>query len=234
MRVSRTRRGMRISEGADVVSEAMAHPGPTDSVWDLLAAAVVELAAGPRVALLGFGAGGMIAPLRAMGWSGLVEAVDFDARGELLFRRLSADWCGAVRFTRMEAAAWLTHRAGQFDAVIDDLSVPGGDGVSKPQVSLAILPPLIRRRLAPGGVAVVNTLPVHGMTWDVQLARLSGSHPEARVVLFEEYQNRVVLLGSSLPSARALSARLRRPLRRIGSAQAERISVRFWKGTKDS
>lgn len=220
-------------EGDTVVSEVMARPGPTDSVWDLLAAAIVALAAGPRLGLLGFAAGGMIAPLRAMGWNGLVEAVDFDDRGEPLFRQLCSGWCGEVRFTHGEAAEWLAARADRFDAIVDDLSVPCGDGVAKPPISFGALPALIRARLAPGGVAVVNTLPVRGMSWDGQLRRLAGRHGEARVVLFEEYENRVLILGSCLPPARALSERLRRPLRGIGSALAERLSVRTRKGAKD-
>lgn len=232
MKVSRTGRGMRISEGDAVVSEAMARPGPTHSVWDLLAAAVVALAEGPRLALLGFAAGGILAPLRAMGWGGTVDAVDLDAWGERLFRSLSSDWCGPVRFRRREAAAWLAARGDRFDAIIEDLSVPAGGGVVKPAVSYTRLPALIRARLAPAGVAVVNTLPLGGMGWDEQIRRLAGSHREVRVVLFDEYENRVLVLGARLPCARTLSARLRRALRAIGSAQADRLSVRFWRGAE--
>ena len=225
---------MRISEGNAVISEALSRPGPTHSVWDLLAAAVKLLARGPRVALLGFAAGGLIAPLRAMGWNGPVEAVDFDPRGERLFRRLASGWCGTVRFSHAEAAQWLATRPEKFDAIIDDLSVPDGEGVTKPAISIDTLPALIRDRLAPDGVALINTLALHGMTWDEQLRRLARPHGEARVVLFEEYENRVLILGRRLPPARELSLQLRRPLRGIDSRLADRLSVRSWRAAKDS
>jgi hypothetical protein len=225
---------MRISEGDSVVSEALARPGPTHSVWDLLAAAVTLLARGPRVALLGFAAGGFIAPLRAMGWNGPVEAVDFDPRGERLFRRLASGWCGTVRFSHMEASRWLATRRKRFDVIIDDLSVPDRDGVTKPAISIDRLPALIRARLAPDGVTLVNTLALRGMDWEEQMRRLAGFHGEARVVLFEEFENRVLILGRMLPPARELSLRLRRPLRGIDSRLADRLSVRLWQRSEDS
>jgi hypothetical protein len=220
-------RGFRISEGGVVVSEAMARPGPTHSVWDLLAAAVVVLARGNGVALLGFGAGGFLAPLRAMGWSGSVDGVDLDRRGERLFHRLSSGWCGSVRFSHDEAAAWLARRKRRFHVVIDDLSVSDATGVTKPVVSFERLPALIHERLAPGGVAIVNTLRVRGMTWAEQTRHLAGAHAEIRVATFEEYENRVLILGAQLPSARLLSLRLRAALREIGSRLVDRFSVRF-------
>ena len=234
MKVTRTRRGMRLSEGDAVISEALARPGPTHSVWDLLAAVVAVLAPGPRLALLGFAAGGLIAPLRAAGWSGAVEAVDFDPRGERLFRRLASAWCGTVRFQRMEACHWLATRNEKFDTIIDDLSVPGGSGVTKPAISIDRLPALIRSRLAPHGVALVNTLAFRGLTWDEQIRRLAAPHASVHVVLFEEFENRVLILGRRLPPARTLSPRLGRSLRGIGSRLAGRFSVRSWGDTGDS
>jgi len=224
---------LRISEGDAVVSEAMARPGPTHSVWDVLAAAVATLSGGRRVALLGFAAGGILAPLRAMGWNGPVDAVDFDPRGERLFRALSSDWCGTVHVHRGEATGWLAGRRERFDAIIDDLSVPGAGGVVKPGVCFTRLPGLIRARLGPNGIAVVNTLPLREMTWEEQTGRLADRHREVRVVRFDEYENRALILGARLPAARDLSALLRRALHGIGSEQASRISVRFHRGAEN-
>jgi hypothetical protein len=213
-------------EGDAVLSEVLDRPGPTHSVFDLLAAAVATLAPGPRVALLGFAGGGVVAPLRAMGWSGRLEAVDLDPRGERLFRRISGDWCGEVSFTVREAGEWLRTARGSYDLLIDDLSVPHREQITKPRLSIDILPPLIRRRLAPRGVAVVNLLPVPGISWDALTRSLVAPHEQARLVGFEEWENRVVLAGAGLPEPRVLGRLLRGALRGIGSDLAAGMTVR--------
>ena len=76
MKIERTRRGARIIDDDVVLSEILARPGPTHSLFDVLAAAVAAFAPGPRFAMLGFAGGGMIAPLRAMGCDIPVRAVD--------------------------------------------------------------------------------------------------------------------------------------------------------------
>jgi hypothetical protein len=57
VRIERTRRGARMIEGDVVLSEILARPGPTHSLFDLLAAAVTALSPGPRLAVLGFAGG---------------------------------------------------------------------------------------------------------------------------------------------------------------------------------
>ena len=69
MRIVRLRRRARILDGPDVLSEILDHPGPTDTMFDVLAACVAAFAPGPRVAILGFAGGGIVAPLRAMGFA---------------------------------------------------------------------------------------------------------------------------------------------------------------------
>jgi spermidine synthase len=224
--LERTARGARLIEGDAVLSEVLAAPGPTHSVFDLLAAIVAALAPGPGVALLGFAGGGIVAPLRAMGWDGALDAVDLDPRGERLFRELCGSWCGAVRFTRREASDWLRRGRRRFDLVIDDLSVPHRGEITKPDLSVETLPSLIRRRLAPGGVAAVNALPVPAMAWNEMLWRLAAPHRRARVVLFREFENRVLLAGPDLPPPRPLGQLLRGRLRAIESEIATAIAVR--------
>jgi hypothetical protein len=221
LKLERTARGARLIEGDAVLSEVLAAPGPTHSVFDLLAAAVAALAPGPRVALLGFAGGGVVAPLRAMGWDGALDAVDLDPRGERLFRELCSGWCGTVRFSRCEAGDWLRRGRRRFDLVIDDLSVP-----HRGELSVETLPPLIRRRLAPGGMVVVNALPVPAMAWSELLWKLAAPYPRGRVVLFEEFENRVLLAGADLPPPRQLGRLLRRHLRAIESEIAAAISLR--------
>jgi hypothetical protein len=213
-------------EGDAVLSEVLAAPGATDSVFDLLAAAVSVLAAGPRLALLGFGGGGMIAPLRALGWQGEVDAVDLDVRGESLFRDLSSDWCGTVRFQRDDASRWLQRRRGAFHAIVDDLSELRCGETTKPAASYEGLPEIVGRRLAAGGVAIINSLPVPGLTWEELTRRVTAGQASVREVSFEAFENRVLLAGAELPQARPLGSLLRGALGRIGSALRGGIGVR--------
>jgi len=225
-RVERFPGGARLVEADVVLSEVRAVPGPTHDLFDLLAAAVVTLAPGPRLALLGFAAGGILAPLRGMGWDHPVAAVDLDLSGVRLFRELCSSWAGDVRVDREDALAWLARRRRRFDAILEDLSVPGIDGGTKPPVSLDGLPELIPRRLAPGGIAVVNLLPVTGMGWG-EIVDAAGAHYPARLLVeFELWENRVLLGGETLPPARETGRRIRNRLQALGSREAHRLRVR--------
>jgi len=225
-RIERFPGGARLVEADVVLSEVRAAPGPTHDLFDLLAAAIVALAPGPRLALLGFAAGGILAPLRGMGWEHPVEAVDLDLAGVPLFRELCGAWAGEVRVDRDDALAWLARRRRRFDAILEDLSVPGIDGGTKPPVSLDGLPGLIPRRLAPGGIAVVNLLPVTGMGWG-EIVALAGAHYRTRLLVeFELWENRVLVGGDALPPARQAGRRIRDRLRALGSREADRLRVR--------
>jgi hypothetical protein len=152
--------------------------------------------------------------------------VDLDPRGERLFRSLSAAWCGEVRFSLREASDWLRASRRRFDLIIDDLSVPFRGEITKPGVSVEALPPLIARRLSKGGVAVVNALPVPALSWESLLWNLAAPHRQARMVLFGEFENRVLVAGGVLPPPRTLGRMLRRQLRAIDSRIAAGLSVR--------
>ncbi|MHC4932448.1 MAG: polyamine aminopropyltransferase [Planctomycetota bacterium] len=226
MRVVRTRRGAKIVQDDVILSEILERPGPTHGLFDVLAGCVAALAPGPRFAMLGFAGGGMVAPLRAMGFAHEIDAVDLSREGETLFRELSRDWAGTVRVAKGDAVAWLRGQRERFDVIVEDLSTPSPAGVVKPYVSFALLPDLIRSRLRPGGIAITNLLPLPGTAWSALLARTALPHARSSVVGLEEYENRFVLAGDALPTARAISKRLRAALRSIGSDQAERIAVR--------
>jgi hypothetical protein len=228
MRIVRHALGARLVDGADVVSDIRSRPGPTDGFFDLLAASVASLAPGPRVALLGFAGGGVIAPLRALGFRAPLDAVDWSRDGYGLFRELCGRWAGEVRFHRAEATAWLARRRRRFDLILEDLAVPGPDGMTKPDASLEALPERMRARLARPGIVVTNLLPVPGLTWRALVAGLSAPWRAAVLVSTLEYENRILIAGD-LPragAAREVSRRLRAALRRLGSLQAERFSVR--------
>jgi spermidine synthase len=226
VRIVRTRRGLRLLENDVILSEVLAQPGPTHCLFDVLAACVAALAPGPRMALLGFAGGGVVAPLRAMGFSHPIEAVDLDPSGEAIFRGLSGPWAGDVRVAPMDAAAWLARAGALFDIIVEDLSVPGPGTTVKPRASFDGLPALVRGRLAPGGVAVTNVLPEPGASWDALLAPVARPHARAVVVELDEYENRIVIGGAALPETAELARRVRRALDAIGSVQARRIRFR--------
>ena len=226
MKVVRTRRGARIVEDDVVLSELLARPGATHALWDVLAACVAELAPGPRFAMLGFAGGGIVAPLRAFGFDHPIHAVDLSRDGEDLFRELSSAWAGEVGLEIEEAAAWLRRRRARWDLILEDLSVPSPAGTVKPYVSFDTLPALIHRRLAPGGIAITNLLPLPGTSWNALTARVAHPYRNALAIHFEEYENRFVIAGEELPGASALSRRLGQALRSIDSGQCGRMSVR--------
>ncbi|MCU0771237.1 MAG: hypothetical protein MUE94_05635 [Verrucomicrobia bacterium] len=269
-RVISTRGGIRLVQHGTVLSEVRSHPGPTHSVADVIAAVLQALRAGPRVAMLGFAAGGTLAPLRAMGGAQVVDAVDLDDSGWRLFRRWGGRWAGEVRFQRAEACDWLRCNPRRYEAVIEDLSIARDSDVFKPSVTWSDLPPLIHRRLCREGVALFNLLRPEPVTWEEAVAsarlaaeprRLAGagvrrpassqagrepsSHRRlrgaswregiqrvvckglaSRVVHFTDYENRLVVVGRQLPSARELSRQVRLQLKSIGSRLASRIAVR--------
>jgi hypothetical protein len=229
-RIVRTRRGLRLVDGRDVLSDVLARPGPTHGLFDVLAACITAFSGdapprGGRVAMLGFAAGGVVAPLRAMGFRSPLVAVDLSREAEELFREVCGAWAGDVRFVESEASQWLRRQRRSWDFLLEDLTVPHPGGAIKPAVSVDVLPGLMRDRLKSSGVAATNALPVPGMSWDALLDKLAAPHARAQIVECEDYENRVLLGGSGLPLARQTTALLRAALRRIGSRQSDRFSV---------
>jgi hypothetical protein len=233
LRIVRTRRSVKLVQGRDVVSHLLRQPGPTHGFFDVLAACAAAFApdsTGGGLALLGFAAGGVVAPLRALGFRGPIDAADLSLAAEPLFREVASGWSGVVRLARADAAAWLRGRRSVYDVIVEDLTVPGGpQGAYKPPVCLDELPPLVRSRLAPAGVAVTNVLPLPHLSWTAILDRLAAPHERALVVDIDAYENRILIAGESLPPARQTAARLRAALRGIRSRQADRIRVCTWR-----
>ncbi|MFN3408046.1 MAG: hypothetical protein ACK45B_03545 [Limisphaerales bacterium] len=228
MRVIRTRTGLRLSQHGVVISELRTTPGPTHSVFDVLAAAMVGRRPGGRVGLLGFAGGGMMAPLAALGFGGCLETVDLDGEAFALFQQHCPHWAGRVRWQHGDAVAWLRRQRKRFDLLVEDLSVPQAGDVVKPAVSWTKLPCLVRQRLHANGMAVFNLLPPLEGSFAAAMTRVAAEFPVARVVMLEEYENRLLLAGRELPSARELARQLDQQLRRLGSRQAGRVSVRKW------
>ncbi len=222
----RTRGGLRLSQHGVVISELRSRPGATHSVWDVLAALIAIFEPAGRVGVLGFSGGGMMAPLRRLGFAGAVDAVDLDRTSHGLFQEHCGSWAGTVRWTHGDAVAWLRAQPRGFAMLVEDLSVPVDGDVIKPAVCWERLPALIRSKLKPGGVAVFNLLPRADNTWPPDLARLASLFGSTLAVEFEGFENRVLVAGDAIPSARVLGAHLRNALRRLRSRQAGRVRVR--------
>jgi hypothetical protein len=188
------------------------------------------------MALLGFAAGGMLAPLRAMGWAHPLCAVDIDDQGFNVFRDLCGSWCGNVRLEQAEACAWLHRQPGHWDALIEDLSVPHEGDIIKPECVWSALPPLMAHALAPGGTALCNLLHPGSGAWDHGLqavARPFGPHATAHVVHLGDFENRLLITSTAPLPSRSLSFRMKSLLQRIGSRQAGRFSIRALRRAQD-
>jgi hypothetical protein len=219
---------VRLVQGRDVLSDLLAKPGPTGGFFDALAACATALAPAnaQRLLLLGFAAGGLVAPLRALGWGAPIEAVDLSRAAEPLFRKVSRHWVGDVHLWQAEASAWLRRHRRRWDVVVEDLTVPGPEVAVKPSVSTDVLPALVKSRLQADGIVVVNALPIPGMTWDELLALLTAPYGRALLVTFRDYENRIVIGGEGLPEPRRAAALVRAALAGIGSRQSGRLRMR--------
>lgn len=226
IRIVRTRGGARMEQDGLIVSEILDHPAATHSLFDVLAACVAAFARGDRMAMLGFAGGGVVAPLRAMGYGHPIEACDLSLQGEPLFRELSEPWCGEVRVDAAEASAWLRARRARYDVILEDLSARVDGEITKPEVSLDVLPALMRRKLKPRGVAVMNVLPVPGRPWTQLLPHLAAPFAHGRALVLDAWENRVLVLGDDLESAAACSRAIARVLDAVGSDEAGLFSVR--------
>lgn len=221
-----TPRGARLLHAGHVVSEILSAPGPTHSLFDLMAACAVTLAGGARLALLGFGGGGVVAPLRALGWHGAIQAVDLSLDPVLAYTQVAGPDLGPVHVTIEDAARWLRARRRPWDAIVEDLSLPDGDDLVMPQPCFDPLPALIASRLARRGVAIVNVFSPGRPGWSATLARLVPRGLEARVVHPGEFDHRLLIVGRSLPSPARISRSIRAALASIRSRQRDRFSVR--------
>lgn len=228
----RTQRGWRLSQHGTVLSEILAQPGPTHSVFDVLAAACLV---GPPVrdlALLGFGGGGVVAALRALGCTARIHAVDLDPTGWNLLRQSGAPWLEPIHWHRTDAVAWLQNPA-RFDVIVDDLSIPRDGDVIKPEATWNVLPARVASRLRPGGRALFNLLRPADQGWTQAIQRVTAEFGPSVVIHLEEFENRILVAEPSRPkpaapsstSPRLFGAGLRSGLRRLASRQSERVRV---------
>ena len=168
----------------------------------------------------------MLAPVRGLGVTGPVEAVDLERTGYELFLQHCRAWAGTVNWRQADAVDWLRQQPATFGALVDDLSMPLNGDVIKPAITWDVLPELIRNRLAPGGAGIFNLLTPPGGAWNPALARITRLFKSAHLIDLEEYENRILIAGDELPGAREFGVQLRLALRRVRSRHATRIQLR--------
>ena len=225
MDIRPTRHGLRLSQHGVVISELRTCAGPTHSVFDVLAALMVVLEHRDPVALLGFAGGGMMAPLAHLGYSRCIHTVDLDRESHALFEQHCPEWRDRVHWTQGDALQWLRRQRRRFGLLVEDLSVPSDGDVYKPEVCWQALPGLIRERVHPDGTVIFNLLKPRSGPWTRSLQFISGHFGDGRLVLLEEFENRILVCGKSLPTGRELGTRLRRALQTLRSRQAERFRM---------
>ncbi|HNQ72646.1 MAG TPA: hypothetical protein PKN95_03450 [Verrucomicrobiota bacterium] len=229
MQVIRTPQGLRLQQHGVVISELRVTPGPTHSVFDILAALLVGLHPAGGTGVLGFAGGGMIAPLAALGWRTPLTAVDLDRASYELFCRHCPQWSDLVQWHQAEAATWLRQQPQSFGLLLDDLSIPTHDDVIKPEISWTTLPALMRGHLGAGGCAIFNLVSPPPDGWPGGLGKLAALFAQACVLHLDEFENRLLLAGDRLPEPRSLGRQLQRLLRTLGSRQAGRVHLRRWR-----
>ena len=212
-----------IEENGCVLSELPRSPGPTHSVWDVMAVAVALFAAGPRMAMLGFSGGGMVGALRGLDCDQQIAGVDLWSKGFDVFAGVAKKWCGPVRFYSEDAVTWLRRQRSPYDVIVEDLSVAENGDIVKPEISLSVLPELMPTRITGRGVIISNLLPTPGFTWQRLIA--SACVGPGILVEFESYHNRVLLQGRGIGKARQSGRALRQKLRLFGSGLSEEIRV---------
>jgi hypothetical protein len=223
--VQSTARGFRLVQHGVVLSEVLRQPGPTHSVFDVLAALSFVLKPGEPVGLLGFAAGSLMAPLRWLSPSTPVRAVDLDAAGFGLFRKTCRAWAGDMTWEQGDAVQWLEGQYYTFPVLMDDLSVPSDGDVVKPAASRDILPGLMKQKLDASGVVISNFLKPKPGGWSGVYRQFRQLHQSVRVVVLDDFENRILVGAEHLPSARNLGTDLRLALGRLGSSQAGRVGV---------
>ena len=205
-----------------VISKVLSHPGPTNSIFDVLAAAM-NLSTGTRAGILGFAGGGVVAPLRAMGGRHDLAGVDLDDTGYKLFCEVSDDWRGAVKFSKADATEWLHSQRLPFDVLLEDLSIPRDDRVFKPFETFDTLPQLTRAKLNTDGLAVFNLLPDANIPWPKMFEQVSQPFRYGIRISIHSFLNQVLVLSDN--DFLQCSSKVEQHLAAIQSAMSENIEV---------
>jgi hypothetical protein len=232
--VRRTHYGLRLLQHGAVLSELRTTTGATHSVFDLLAAVIALHASyerksnqSPRLGVLGFAGGGMMAPLRGLQITSPLETCDVDTASYNLFLHHCPQWARQVRWQNADAVSWLQRSRKKFDLLMDDLSISDGGEVIKPPISWNVLPGLFGSRLNRGGWAIFNLMSPENGRWRPALRKIKSAmhQPDIRLIRLEAFENQILIAAKNLPTARVISFQLRKFLHQLQSRQATRFTV---------
>lgn len=178
----------------------------TGSVWDALAAPLLALPKTRRrdVLLLGLGGGSVARVVRALAPDARIVGVEMS--GEVL--RAARRWLELdaldIDVVQADARLYLQRARRRYDLIVEDLFMGSGRAVYKPDWLPDPGLDSIRRRLAPGGVLVSNTID-EAAPMAAALARRFRGLISIEV---EDYDNRVLVAGRAGLSAKQLRAAL--------------------------
>ena len=140
---------------------------------------------------------------------------------------MAGAWADPLDVAQEEASAWLRRQRRPFDVIVEDLSVAVPGDLVMPAVCAGPLPRLIAARLRPPtGLAIINCFSPGPHGWTDLLARLLVPGWAAHVLLLDDFDHRLLVVGRRLLPARTFARRLRQELGRLGSRQAGRVHVR--------
>ncbi len=218
MEVRRVRGSLQLRIDGTLAS--LRRPGRTltGDVWWTLAAPVLLLpaCAEPRVLLLGLGAGSVARAIRALAPQAAMVGVECQTEVLRLARRHFGLDALRVELVVDDALRYLRRERRRFDLVVEDLFVGPSRSVRKPGWLLGDGYPLLRRRLARGGLVACNT--IHETPAVVRALRPLGRVASLAV---RDHYNHIVVAGRELPPPRELrqllaaEPRLARVLRRL-------------------
>lgn len=164
----------------------------TGPVWDALAAPLLAVPARRRrqILVLGFAGGSVARVMRALAPEATIVGVDRDADVLRVARREFGIDALGVEFAVADAVTFLEKERRRFDAIVEDVIVGSVRSVRRPTHLLARYE-LVTRRLAPGGVLILNT--IHDTAAMTQmLLRCPGTLVRLSV---DEHYNHILALG---------------------------------------
>jgi spermidine synthase len=208
--VRRTARGLELRVDGTLASSHLDAGVGTGPVWDALALPVLALPPARRrsILVLGLGGGSVARVLRALAPEARIVGVEIDpgvvaaARAHLGLDALGievvlADALGALRAGRR-----------RFDLIVEDVFVGPVRTVRKPAGFPEPLLGLARRRLAPGGLIVCNT--IHE---GPEVASALRAHaPSLLAIHVRGHYNRILVAGCRLDAAALRRAASREPV----------------------
>lgn len=208
--VRRTARGLELRLDGTLASRHLAAGAGTGPVWDALALPLLALPPARRrsALLLGLGGGSVARVLRALAPGLRIVGVELEPAVVAAARdHLGLDALG-VEVVIGDAAAALRAERRRFDLVVEDVFIGSTRDVRKPAGFPEPVLSLARRRLAPGGLLVSNT--IH--EGPAVAAALLALADDLLAIHVRGHWNRILVAGPGLEAGALRRAAAREPL----------------------